>query len=105
MPVHLSPKPLSAFRVLFKHRETPVTRDALRDAIWPAWETLPEEFDLEGNLDNILRRLRDEITKGTKKRVSGRDLVQTKDGVYWLHGIIKLLESAPDVQRRPEAPV
>jgi len=84
--VRLSRGPAKVFRVLAISPNAPVNREILIDAMWTPDE-LPDDF--EGALNTLVARVGREISKATGGKVTGRELIRSKDGVYWLHGIIK----------------
>jgi DNA-binding response OmpR family regulator len=84
--VQLSRGPAKVFRLLAMSPNAPISRDILIDAVWKP-EELPEDF--EGALNTLVARICREISKATGGKVSGRELIRSKDGVYWLQGIIR----------------
>ena len=83
--IKLSRMSAKAFAALTTSPNAPVGRDILTDILWNP-EELSDTF--EDNLNTVMRRLRNEITKGSQENVDGADLIRSADGVYWIQGVI-----------------
>lgn len=85
-PLPLAGNRARAFRLLAEHVNSAVTRERLRDAIWPDVDDWPEDCD--ASLNSLMKHLRRDITKASQGQVDGNAAILSGDGVYRLRGIV-----------------